>query len=42
MGAQAKSWLRDKLEKGAAEAWNMGKPVAQKIITEAIKQYYGL
>lgn len=42
MGADAKSWLREKLEKGAAEAWNMGKPVAQKIITEAIKQYYGL
>ncbi|WP_299587785.1 hypothetical protein [uncultured Tateyamaria sp.] len=42
MGSGAKNWLQDKLKKGAAEAWNMGKPVVQKLITEAIMQYYGL
>jgi len=42
MGSAAKSWLREKLEKGAAEAWSIGKPAVQKLITEAVKQYYGL
>lgn len=41
-GSNARRWLQDKLEKGVAEAWSMGKPAAQKFITEAIKQYYGL
>lgn len=42
LGSGAKSWLQDKLRQGAAEAWSMGKPVVQKLITEAVKQYYGL
>ncbi|MEM6741329.1 MAG: hypothetical protein AAF646_14560 [Pseudomonadota bacterium] len=42
VGPKARSWLLDKLGKGASEAWNLGKPVIQKIITEAAKQYYGL
>ena len=42
MGSGAKDWLQDRLKKGTAEAWSIGKPVLQKLITEAIKQYYGL
>ena len=42
LGANAKRWLSDKLKGGAVEAWGIGKSVASQVISEALKQYYGL
>lgn len=42
LGKSVKSWLIDKLNSGAAEAWGIGKTVLQSVVTEALKQYYGL
>lgn len=42
VGPKVKSWIADKLSKGAAEAWGVGKNAAQQVIVSAVKQYFGL
>ena len=42
LGTNVQEWLRDKLKGGAVEAWGIGKSVASQVISEALRQYYGL
>lgn len=42
LGSNAQEWLKNKLKDGAAEAWGIGKSVAREVVTQALKQYYGL
>ena len=42
LGTNVQEWLRNKLKGGAVEAWGIGKSVARQVISEALKQYYGL
>lgn len=41
-GTNAKTWLNEKLKLGVMEAWGVGKSVACELITDALKQFYGL
>lgn len=42
LGANVREWLRQKLSTGAAEAWGVGRSVVRDVVSEALKQFYGL
>jgi len=42
LGKKAQSWIVKNLQKALNGGWKMGTSVATEVITEAVKQYYGL
>lgn len=42
LGEKAKNWVSSNLEKAKKGIWNVGASVAEQIITEAVRQFYGL
>jgi len=41
-GSRVKSWLSKMVSKAGTSSWNVAKTVATQLLTEALKEYYGL